>query len=318
MNKHITCTVWEKALANALEWWALDIVDGTERGNRIIGMDIFRVGDNGMDPKYANGKTSWCGKFAEALHRPQGFVGTLDSVGRCISYGTHNRECAMAGYHEFIAVPVVGSDLNPLDYQCMRVEDYHDMISGGDDSQGRDCFSPRDGRDLIPGRDILIHQSSKSRYHGHVMPLAGWCPELDTVTVIEGNSQSVGPQGNRREGVGFDHFIREDEYITHVVRLSENDFHGLVTFPNEDEFCGWYAAWQRAKRGKDSVFRSTYVPDQDAASPKRPMTKEEACLVDCVELWTMVCDHDPSCHVLDSVLDIVNELKKVATNGGES
>lgn len=83
----------ETVVREALRWWERRIVDGTPRGNAIIGMEIFPAGKNPPMHDYQNGALAWCGRFAEACYHAAGFLGgALDSAGKAIyGYGLGNR-----------------------------------------------------------------------------------------------------------------------------------------------------------------------------------------------------------------------------------
>lgn len=210
-----------QSLFIALQWHLLDVVDGTDRGNRIIGMELLPAGGHRADPEYRNGKTSWCGMFVEACFYPLGFQGSLASVGRCLSYGSYNEKCPMSSYRGWT---VVVTEHGP---QVRRIDEYHEKVG----MQRRLwAWNDPDRPVPLPG-DILLHQKESGSYHGHVMLTGGVDLEQGLVSTIEGNHSKVyGPSGKRREGIGIRQMPLNDPYLDWLVRPSPLDFSSAGRF----------------------------------------------------------------------------------------
>ena len=215
-----------QAIFNGLQWFFRDVRDGTPEGNRIIGEEIFPAGGNPADVGYRNGKTAWCGRFVEACLRPVGLErwDSLDSVGRCLSFGTYNKSYRMDGTRQWTAI----GDEHGL--VPMKLQEAHGML--GDE---RKCWSWSDPERPLPlPGDIVLHQRERGSWHGHVMMAASVDSEEGILAIVEGNhSKTVGPTGEIRDGVGLRRLSLDDGYLSWLVRPSEFDFFGGPRFATE-------------------------------------------------------------------------------------
>ena len=212
-----------EAIIGAMGHFWKDIEDGTPEGNRYIGETLFPLGGNPPDPDYRNGKTSWCGRFVEAVFWPLGFRFSLDSVGRVLSYAHYN-----TGVYSMAGAP----DCCKADGKAMSLMSYH-----GNNGRKREIFPAWDC-DPLPG-DIALHQNSPGSWHGHIMMVLNVNEDTGDITVIEGNhSKTYGPTRKQRDGIGTRTIGRGDEYLTWIVRPSAIDFDWLLEIGSASELKG--------------------------------------------------------------------------------
>jgi len=191
---------------------AENIMDGTPRGNRYIGQVLFPLGGNPEDPDYRNGKTAWCGRFLEACFRPLGFRFSLDSVGRVLSYARYNESYRMDGApdHCLPSGAVAPETIRSCHSFAMQERLVYPAWSPH--------YTPRPG-------DIALRQRSPGSWHGHVMMVLAVDAVDGAITVIEGNhSQTIGPMGDKRDGIGTRVIGRDDPYLDWIVVPSDLDF----------------------------------------------------------------------------------------------
>jgi len=213
-----------EAIIGAMGHFAQDIEDGTPRGNEYIGETIFPLGGNPPDPEYHNGKTAWCGRFVEAVFRPLGFRFSLDSVGRVLSYATYNLEYTMGGAPDHCMA--AGSPMPLVSYHrnLGHKRELHLAWEAG--------FVP------LPG-DIALHQKKPGSWHGHVMMVLGFDGATGDITIIEGNhSQTHGPDGHKRDGIGTRVIKFGDPYLSWIVRPSVVDFDDRLKIGSRDSLEG--------------------------------------------------------------------------------
>jgi len=197
-----------EAITIAEGYNARDIVDGTPEGNRFIGTELFEKGGNPADPDYRNGKTSWCGRFVEAVFHPLGFRFSLDSVGRVLSYAHYNTRYKMAGAPD--CCRVAGEVRSLRGYHASLGHRRELKLAWGE-------YTPRP-------MDIGLHQNGPGSWHGHVFLVLNVRDNGD-LTIIEGNhSQTIGPRGNKRDGIGTRVIHHGDPYLDWIVVPSVVDF----------------------------------------------------------------------------------------------
>jgi hypothetical protein len=202
---------WRRqAVICAMGHYARDVVDGTPEGNAYIGQVLFPLGGNPVDPEYKNGAVAWCGRFVEAVFRPLGFRFSLDSVGRVLSYAHYNRgRYAMKGAPDHI---MMGNQSAALESFHRHSDDSRTIFPAWSPE-----YTPRPG-------DIALHQREPGSWHGHVMKVLNVHNSGD-IRVIEGNnSQTFGPTGDKRDGIGTRVIEHGDPYLNWIVVPSDLDF----------------------------------------------------------------------------------------------
>ena len=212
----MTRNTWRgEAIVSAHGHYANDVVDGTPEGNVYIGTKLFALGGNPVDVDYRNGKTAWCGRFVEAVFRPLGFRFSLDSVGRVLSYGLYNSGNT---YH----MGGAPDHCRDAEGNVWHLADYHLHMGG---TQGRAVFQAWTAEYKPRPGDIALHQDAQGSWHGHVMMVLGADEASGDITVIEGNhSQTIGPRGNKRDGIGTRVIEFGDHYLSWIVVPSDIDF----------------------------------------------------------------------------------------------
>ena len=200
----------DQVLAAAREFYERDIVDGTPEGNQVIGVEIIGGATGHPDPDYQNRKTAWCGYFAQCCFGKAGFnqALTLASAGKVLHpYGRYRAD-TLKGALDWALDTRTGT--------IERIEDLHGRLG-----------KPRTVTELpghVASGDIVLHTRKKS-WNGHVMLAESVDEESGTVTVIEGNSsQTIGPDGRKRDGVGKRTFRMDDPYLACAVSPSDLDF----------------------------------------------------------------------------------------------
>jgi len=198
--------------------WALNVVDGTTRGNRIIGELILKMATGEADPDYRNGAKPWCGLYAQALYRSAGFNHeiTLASAGKvALVYGPYNAR-ALKGSPAWAVDRTTG--------EVATIRDLHEVYGAL-----RQIGKPGE---LIPEMgDLLTHHNSPGDWNGHVMTVGDYCAELGKVLIWEGNhSATMGPDGKIRDGVGTRYLGIHDPYLHFVIKPSPLDFAPWVSY----------------------------------------------------------------------------------------
>jgi len=198
--------------------WAMNIQDGTTRGDRLIGELILRMATGHPDPSYRNGALSWCGLFAQACYRSAGFSPalTLASVGKVIQVYARYKPGALKGSAAWAVDRATG--------EVLKIQELHEARG-----QLRQIGRP-DEMDLEVG-DLLIHERDPGSWHGHVMTVGEAIPDLGRILTVEGNhSKAVGPDGKVRDGVGTRYLLSTDPYLTWGVKPSPLDFATWISY----------------------------------------------------------------------------------------
>jgi hypothetical protein len=205
-------TTWrERALAAARGFYERDVIDGTPAGNQVIGVEIIGGATGHADPAYRNGKTAWCGYFAQCCFRAAGFNPALEvaSAGKALEVYGRYRSDALAGAAAWALDTRTGA--------IEKIVDLHRRL-------GALRLVAKTPTPVMPG-DVLLHCDDDGSWHGHVMMVWSAGTDSRVVTVIEGNStRTLGPDGRQRDGVGMRVLSMTDPYLDYVVRPSDLDF----------------------------------------------------------------------------------------------
>jgi hypothetical protein len=214
-NERLLAMRQMQAHAIAMSFWQRGIIDGTDKGNKVIGLEI-------CDPPrddYANGVVQWCGEAVGKWHELSGMhrevMGQMQSWYRATCLGTYMID-------EGVGMPAYVM----IDGKWILVEDWHKLH--GVKRLWVDCrhgcpdwFVPRSG-------DIAIRMRDKAvKVGGHVMQVAGPVTdkkEVTGVSTVEGNTTGLLPNGQWKEGVVVKSRQLIENQVDYILRPSAYDY----------------------------------------------------------------------------------------------